>query len=657
MRRLSDEFKSFSEGSNFRAHAVLGGHAAQKNGRDGVVLRVWAPNARKISVVGDFNDWTQEKNPMKRDRTYGVWEAFIPELPEYAIYKYRVEGADGKVQMKSDPFAFHFETAPANASRYISLDSFKWGDSKWLERRAEKNLWRSPVNIYELNLGSWRKYSDGNCFDYDKLGDELCGYIKDMGYTHIEIMPVTEYPYDGSWGYQVTGYFAPTSRYGTPDQFKSFVNKLHRAGIGVILDWVPAHFPKDQHGLYEFDGSACYEYADPLKNEHKSWGTRVFDFGKPQVQSFLISSAMFWIENYHLDGIRIDAVASMLYLDYDRSGGEWRPNIYGGNENLEAIEFLKKLNSTILTAHPDILMIAEESTAWPLVTRPPNTGGLGFSFKWNMGWMNDITHYLKLDPVFRAFNHDKVTFSLFYAFSENFILPISHDEVVHGKGSLIGKMPGEYEQKFSGVRAFLGYMMTHPGKKLIFMGSEFGQMIEWDYQKELDWLLLRYPAHSQLQSYVKELNRFYLKNPSLWQIEDSWDGFKWVVPDDNTQNIVVLRRMDEKGGELVMAVNFSPVMRENYRFGVADAKSYTEIFSSDKPEFGGAGVENGTVKCESIPSHGFEKSIAVTVPPLSAIWFKPVGFKKAVAVKTKAAKQPAKTEQKKKVKIKAKVDE
>ncbi len=652
MRRLSDEFKSFSEGLNFRSHAVFGGHSAQKNDRDGVVLRVWAPNARSVSVVGDFNDWTPDKSPMKRDRTYGVWEAFIPDMQEYAIYKYRVEGADGRVQMKSDPFAFHFETAPANASRYISLDGFKWGDEKWLGRRAETNLWHGPVNIYELNLGSWRKYPDGNSFDYEKLGDELCAYIKDMGYTHVEIMPVTEYPYDGSWGYQVTGYFAPTSRYGTPDQFKSFINKLHRAGIGVILDWVPAHFPKDQHGLYEFDGSACYEYSDPLKNEHKSWGTRVFDFGKPQVQSFLISSAMFWIENYHIDGIRIDAVASMLYLDYDRSGGEWRPNIYGGNENLEAIEFLKKLNSTILTAHPDVLMVAEESTAWPLVTKPPHTGGLGFSFKWNMGWMNDITHYLKLDPVFRAFNHDKVTFSLFYAFSENFILPISHDEVVHGKGSLIGKMPGEYEQRFAGVRAFLGYMMTHPGKKLLFMGGEFGQMIEWDYKKELDWLLLQYPAHQQLQSYVRELNRFYLKNPPLWQIEDSWDGFKWVVPDDNTQNIVVLRRMDEKGGELVMAVNFSPVTREGYRFGVADARAYKEVFSSDALSFGGTGIENGTVKCENIPSHGFESSISVMVPPLSAVWFKPSGRKKDTAVKTKATKKQAISAPKPKAKVK-----
>ena len=644
MGRVVDDLKAFVNGQNYRVQAVLGSHKATKRGQDGVIMRTWAPRAKSVCVVGDFNNWDKKKNPMKKDERFGVWEAFIPGLSEYCVYKYIVEGKNGKSCMKSDPFAFHFETPPANASKFVDICGFKWSDAKWLEQRRGKNHFQLPMNIYEMHMGSWRKYGDGNTFDYDKTADELIPYLKDMGYTHVEIMPVTEYPYDGSWGYQVTGYFAPTSRYGTPHQFMSFVNKMHKAGLGVILDWVPAHFPKDAHGLYEYDGTACFEYEDPLKNEHKNWGTRVFDFGRPEVRSFLISSALFWIEQYHLDGIRIDAVASMLYLDYDRQGGQWRPNKNGGNENLEVVEFLQKLNQAILTAHPDVLMIAEESTAWPLVTKPPHMGGLGFNFKWNMGWMNDMLNYTSLDPIHRAFHHDKITFSMFYAFSENYILPVSHDEVVHGKCSLINKMPGGYGQKFAGLRVFLGMMMSHPGKKLLFMGTEFGQMIEWNFSQELDWVLLKYPSHSGIFSYVKALNHFYLKNPPMWQIEDSWDGYKWIVPDDSTQNIVVFRRMDEKGATVVVVCNFSPVKRESYRFGVPDARSYTEAFTSDAVEYGGTGVSNGTVKCEKISSHGFDKSIAVTVPPLSALWFKPVALKTAAgAPKTAAAKKkPAK---------------
>ncbi|MCL2034493.1 MAG: 1,4-alpha-glucan branching protein GlgB [Oscillospiraceae bacterium] len=645
MGRLTDDLKAFIHGHNYRIQAVLGSHKATKRGRGGVVMRTWAPRAESVSVVGDFNNWDKTKNPMKKDERFGVWEAFIPGLQEYSTYKYIIEGEDGKCCMKTDPYAFHFETPPANASKFVDIGGFKWSDAKWLLKRRETNHFQSPMNIYEMHMGSWRKYKDGNTFGYEKTADEIIPYLKDMGYTHVEIMPISEYPYDGSWGYQVTGYFAPTSRYGTPHQFMSFVNKLHKAGIGVILDWVPAHFPKDAHGLYEYDGGPCYEYADPLKNEHQNWGTRIFDFARPEVRSFLISSALFWIEEYHLDGIRIDAVASMLYLDYDKHNGRWRPNKHGGNENLEAVEFLQNLNEAVLTKHPDVLMIAEESTAWPLVTKPPHAGGLGFNFKWNMGWMNDMLNYTSLDPIHRAFHHDKITFSMFYAFSENYILPISHDEVVHGKCSLINKMPGEYDQKFAGLRVFLGMMMSHPGKKLLFMGTEFGQMIEWNYKEELDWVLLKYPSHSGLRSYVKALNHFYLKNPPMWQIEDSWDGYKWIVPDDSMQNIVVFRRMDEKGGTVVIACNFSPVKRENYRFGVPDAKSYTEAFTSDAVEYGGTGVTNGTVKCEKIPSHGFLKSISVTVPPLSAIWFKPVALKKEPAAPKKAAakKKPEKT--------------
>ena len=626
LNNISELLRSFSTGTNYHAQKIFGAHSSTGGGERGFVFRVWAPGAAHVSVAGSFNGWNADANPMKFLPDFGVWECFIPGVKVYDVYKYCITFRDGRRVLKSDPYALHYETAPANASKVYESEPFKWADKRWLNRRAAIDPYRNPMNTYEIHLGSWKRYSDGNFFDYDKLADELAPYLKEFGYTHIEILPVTEFPYDGSWGYQVNGYFAPTSRYGTPKQFKSFVNKMHKAGIGVILDWVPAHFPRDLHGLYMFDGTPCYEYEDIRKREHKNWGTHVFDYQKPQVRSFLISSAMHWIEEYHIDGIRIDAVASMLYLDYDRKPGEWASNMYGGKENLEAAEFLRQLNLAILTSHPDVLMIAEESTAWPLVTKPPYAGGLGFNFKWNMGWMNDMLTYTSLDPVYRDYNHDKLTFGMFYAFSENYILPISHDEVVHGKHSLIGKMPGEYEMKFAGMRVFLGFMMSHPGKKLLFMGSEFGQMNEWDYTKELDWMLYDFDSHRCLAEYTKALGHFYLKHSQLWQIEDSWDGFRWIVADDHEQNIVIFKRINEKGEELLAVFNFSPIRRDNYRFGVHRARCYEQILSSNEIRFGGTGEGNpGPIVCEKIQSHNQEYSISITVPPMSAAWFIPVG--------------------------------
>lgn len=609
----------FHGGSNCRAWEYLGAHPARRGRGKGAMFRVWAPHAQQVSVVGDFNSWDSHKHPLSPVGEGGVWEGYVSGVEPFALYKYAITAADGREFLKADPYAFHSETAPGTASRFYDLEGYAWKDEKWLAARREKDHLHSPLNIYEVHLGSWRRYPDGEPFDYEKLAQELIPYAKGMGYTHLELMPVTEYPYDGSWGYQVTGYFAPTSRYGTPAQFKAFVDKCHQAGLGVILDWVPAHFPKDGCGLYEFDGECCYEYRHPQKQEHAGWGTRVFDYGRREVVSFLISSAMFWVEEYHVDGLRVDAVASMLYLDYGRQ--EWTPNIHGGRENLEAVALLRGMNTAVLSAHPDVLTIAEESTTWPLVTKPPYDGGLGFTLKWNMGWMNDILSYLSTDPLFRAGCHDKLTFSLMYAFSENYILPISHDEVVHGKGSLIGRMPGAYDQKFAGVRAFLGYMMAHPGKKLLFMGSEFGQFIEWDYKKELDWLLLSYPRHQELQRYVRDLNRFYQKNAALWQVDDSWEGFQWIANDDNAQNIIVFRRIDRKGKELICLCNFAPVLREKYRIGVPDAKGYRVVFHSDEFFYGGTGVVHPPLyPCEKVPMHGFDQSVELTIPPMSTLY-------------------------------------
>lgn len=608
----------FRQGRNCRAYDFFGSHLTES----GAVFRVWAPAAEGVSVVGTFNLWDENAAPMQKIAD-GIWEIHIDGVRQFDSYKYSVLGRDGIRRMKADPYAFHAETRPANASKVYNLEGYEWTDADYLQTVYSRDVYSSPVNIYELHAGSWRTYPDGEPYSYRALADELVPYLKEMAYTHVELMPVLEHPFDGSWGYQVTGYFAVTSRYGTPHDFMYFVDKLHNAGIGVILDWVPAHFPKDAHGLYEFDGSCCYEYSDPLKREHPDWGTRIFDFGKNEVVSFLTSSAAFFFDKYHIDGLRVDAVASMLYLDYGKSGGEWRPNIYGGRENLEAVAFLKYLNETIFRDYPHALMIAEESTAWPLVSKPVSAGGLGFNFKWNMGWMNDILRYSSLDGLARKYNHDLITFSMFYAFSENFILPISHDEVVHGKKSLLDKMPGTYEEKFAGMKVFLGYMYSHPGKKLLFMGQEFGQFIEWDEKKQLDWFLLDYDAHKQLHGFVKQLNKVYKDNSPLWEIDYSWEGFSWLVSDDTDNSVVAFERTARNGEKIIAICNFTPVTREGYRIGVESRGSLSVLLDSDAVEFGGEGkLAKSRILTKKIPMHGKENSFEVTLPGFSCIYLK-----------------------------------
>lgn len=616
----------FHQGTNAHAWELLGAHR-QLNGKTNFCT--WAPHAAAISVVGDFNGWDAAANPMTRLNEQGLWGATVELTHDYDCYKYQITTANGRTLYKADPFAFHTQTPPENASKIYRLAGYRWHDAEWMTERAAQDARSLPVNIYELHIGSWRRNADGNYYSYLQLAEELPTYLTEMGYTHVELLPPTEHPYDGSWGYQVTGYYAPSSRYGTPHDFMALVDALHEAGIGVIMDWVPAHFPKDEFGLYEYDGACCYEYSDPAKWEHKDWGTRVFDFGRTEVQSFLTSSANFWAHTYHIDGIRVDAVASMLYLDYGRQEGEWRPNINGGRENLEAVAFLRKLNSAVLSEHPGFLMIAEESTAWPLVTRPPEIGGLGFNFKWNMGWMNDTLFYTSLDPYFRSYNHDKLTFSMMYAFSENFVLPISHDEVVHGKGSLLNKMPGDYNQKFAGLRTFMGYMMTHPGKKLLFMGCEFGQFIEWDYHKQLDWMLLDYESHRKTKDYIRALNHYYLAHPALWQVEDNWDGFRWLNADDNTRSVITYYRADEKGKKSLVLCNFAASRWEDYHMGVPEAGTYRVALCSEEEQYGGAGFDRETLyRSEEQPLGQWAHSITLDVPPLSCMILESINTEK-----------------------------
>lgn len=616
----------FHEGTNYKSSEYMGAHEVDGS----IVFRVWAPNAEYIYLTGDFNDWNRRSHPMTRITSGGIWKICIKSdavKPGFDKYKYCIVSGDSE-HLKADPYAFYSETLKKTASIFYRTDRFIWHDDKWLVRRNKVMSARKgsnfpcPINIYELHLGSW-KTRDGkttfegiNYLNYLEIADMLIPYIKQMNYTHVELMPIMEHPYDGSWGYQVCSYYAPTSRHGSPQDFAGFIDRLHCNGIGVILDWVPAHFPKDEHGLYEFDGRPLYEYQGKDRMEHKGWGTRFFDVGRNEVQSFLISNVLFWLEVYHADGIRCDAVASMLYLDYDREPGEWIPNINGENQNIESISFFRKMNSIILEYHPDVLIIAEESTAWDSVTKPVSEGGLGFNLKWNMGWSNDIFDYVQTDPLMRDKNHNKLTFSLVYAFTQNYILPVSHDEVVHGKKSLIDKMFGSYKEKFAGMRLLLSYMTAHPGKKMIFMGCEFGQFREWDYTNQLEWFILKYPPHSLLQNFTAELNRFYLDNPQLWEIDFSWDGFQWIEPNDCFNNIIVFRRMALNKSSLIVICNFSNKTQNNYSFSVKRDGYFKVIFNSDWQHFGGDSTENLVVyKSE-------RKKLKINIPPLTAIFLK-----------------------------------
>ena len=584
----------------------------------GAVFRVWAPKAESVSVVGDFNFWNEQDLPMQKISD-GVWEAFSVYAQPGGAYKYCVTGQNGRKVYKTDPYGTRCKALPDTSSVLEPPDSFVWHDGAYRARRKKQNALNRPLNIYEVHAGSWKRHADGSAYSWDDLTAELIPYVKDMGYTHIELLPIMEYPYDPSWGYQVTCYYAPTHRYGTPEQLMRFVDECHRQSLGVILDWVPAHFPKDENGLYEFDGACCYELSDPMMNEHPDWTTRIFDYGKPEVRSFLVSNACYWLERFHVDGIRVDAVASMLYLDYNRQ--VYKPNRFGGKENLEAIEFLRELNNAAFRVNPAVMMIAEESTAFPLVTKPDYVGGLGFLFKWNMGWMNDMLRYMSLDPLYRKGDHNALTFSMTYAFSENFVLPLSHDEVVHGKCSLIGKMPGNYDDKFANLRVFYAYQMAHPGKKLNFMGNELAQFIE-NYTQGLDWVLLDYDRHRQMQAFVRELNHFYLEHPQLWENDSDWDGFQWIDCDDRDRSIVTFRRISRSGKELVVICNFCPVVRERYRVGLPKAGWYVPVLNTDEARFGGYGFMARPQKAEKEPYQKLPYSAEFYLPPMSVTYYR-----------------------------------
>ncbi len=611
------------EGTHYEGYSTFGAHLVECEGVAGVRFAVWAPNALVVSVVGDFNGWDTRRHPM-RLRDGGTWELFLPDLGEGTVYKYYVQSqVDGYAEMKADPYAFASEDPPRTGSVVTRLDRHQWQDAAWLERRASTDWLHQPVSVYEVHLGSWLRAEANRMLTYRELAAKLVPYVKEMGFTHIELLPILEHPYTPSWGYQVTGYFAPTSRHGSPDDFKFFIDACHAAGIAVLLDWVPAHFPKDVHGLGYFDGTALYEHQDPRQGEHRDWGTKIFNFGRNEVRSFLISSAVFWLKEYHLDGLRVDAVASMLYLDYSRNEGEWVPNQFGGRENLDAIEFLKRFNEQVHMV-PGAISVAEESTSFPAVSRPVYTGGLGFTFKWNMGWMHDMLNYFEKEPVYRKYHQNNLTFSLMYAFTENFMLPISHDEVVHGKGSLLGKMSGDEWQRFANARAFLAYMWAHPGKKLLFMGCEIAAGYEWNHDVSLSWDLLQFPFHSRFQVFVKELNRLYREQPALWEVDDRYEGFDWIDFHDVENSIIAFLRWSKGRREFIVVIcNFTPVPRPQYRIGVPAAGLYDEILNTDAEAFGGSNMGNGGAALAALsPSHGHPASLCVTLPPLAVVAFR-----------------------------------
>ncbi|MCG6863990.1 MAG: 1,4-alpha-glucan branching protein GlgB [Thiogranum sp.] len=611
----------FGEGKHRHAYRILGAHVHAVDEVPGILFAVWAPNAERVSVVGDFNQWDGRRHPMRVRGGSGVWELFIPDLAPGNLYKYEIRNREtGSISLKSDPYAQAFEMRPHTASITRPPSNYAWNDQAWTAQRASTDWQHTPMSVYEVHLGSWQRGPEGDFLSYRQLADSLVTYVREMGFTHIELMPVTEHPYDPSWGYQTTGYFAPTSRYGSPDDFRYFVDICHQNGIGVLLDWVPAHFPKDAHGLARFDGTALYEHADPRRGEHLDWSTLIFNFGRSEVKAFLISSAVFWLEEMHLDGLRVDAVASLLYLDYSRKEGEWLPNQYGGRENLEALDFLRELNIAVHEQQPGVLMVAEESTSWPQVSRPTWTGGLGFDMKWNMGWMNDTLEYMSEDPLYRRYHHQKLTFSMLYAFTENFMLPFSHDEVVHGKSSMLHKMPGDEWQQFANLRALYTYMFCHPGKKLLFMGTEFGQGQEWGSTQTLDWYVLDYPFHQGVQRLVMDLNRLYRQTPALHRYEFDWQGFEWIDCHDSDNSVLsFIRQADDEF--VLVAVNLTPVPHQGYRIGVPRAGEYREIFNSDSEYYAGSNMGNGGAPliAEDIPWMDRPFSLAITLPPLAGI--------------------------------------
>lgn len=626
---LSDlDLHLFAEGRHYRLYERLGTQVAEMEGVRGISFAVWAPNAVRVSVVGDFNGWDGRRHPMRNRGGTGLWELFIPDLAAGEIYKYEIRARDQDFTiLKADPFAFAAEVRPKTGSIVSQITGYPWGDERWMRERPRRNPLNEPLTIYEVHLGSWMRVPEEGqrWLTYRELAGKLIPYVKEMGYTHVELLPITEHPFDGSWGYQTTGYFAPTSRYGAPQDFMAFVDACHQADIGVILDWVPSHFPDDPHGLSWFDGTHLYDHADPRQGYHPEWHSRIFNFGRPEVRNFLLNSALFWLDRYHIDGLRVDAVASMLYLDYSRQPGEWIPNKYGGNENLDAVEFLKEFNVLIHREHPGVLTIAEESTAWPGVSRPTDVGGLGFSLKWNMGWMHDMLAYFSKEPVHRRFHQNHITFGLLYAFSENFVLVLSHDEVVHGKRALLDKMPGDLWQRFANLRALYAYMYGHPGKKLLFMGGEFGQWWEWDHDSSLQWHLLEHESHRGLQQLVRDLNRLYRSEPALHQVDFTWAGFQWIDFNDELHSVIAFIRRAEQADRFVVCVcNFTPVPRHGYRIGVPVPGFYREVLNSDAACYGGSNMGNaGGVTSEPVGSHGFMQSIVLTLPPLSVLFLKP----------------------------------